>query len=62
LRTRLRHGQEHGEYTPDALRACVAALKAVPTTVVVRSKSNATADVRDVLELDVDGLLVPHVE
>lgn len=53
---------EHGEYTPDALRACAAALKAVPTPVVVRPKSNAAVDVRDVLELDVDGLLAPHVE
>jgi 4-hydroxy-2-oxoheptanedioate aldolase len=53
---------EHGEYTPDALRACVAALKAVPTPVVVRTRSNADDDVRQVLELGVDGLLVPHVE
>ena len=53
---------DHGEYTPDGLRACVAALKAVPTCVVVRTRSNADDDVRQVLELGVDGVLVPRVE
>jgi 2-keto-3-deoxy-L-rhamnonate aldolase RhmA len=53
---------EHGEYTPDALRACVAALKAVPTPVVVRTRSNTDDELRRVLELGVDGLLVPRVE
>jgi 4-hydroxy-2-oxoheptanedioate aldolase len=53
---------EHGEYTPDALRACVATLKAVPTPVVIRTRSNAVDAVRQVLELGIDGLLVPRVE
>jgi len=53
---------EHGDYTPDALRACVAALKVVPIPVVVRTRSSADDDVRHVLELGVDALMVPRVE
>jgi 4-hydroxy-2-oxoheptanedioate aldolase len=53
---------EHGEYTPDAMRACVDTLKAVPTPVVVRPATNGDADLRQVLDLGVDGVLVPHVE
>jgi 2-keto-3-deoxy-L-rhamnonate aldolase RhmA len=44
------------------MRACVDTLKNVPTPVVVRPATNDDADLRQVLDLDVDGVLVPHVE
>jgi len=53
---------EHGGYSPDAMRACVDLLKDVPTPVVVRPATNDDADLRQVLDLGVDGVLVPHVE
>jgi 4-hydroxy-2-oxoheptanedioate aldolase len=53
---------EHGEFTPAVLRACVDALKAIPAIVAVRPATNGDADLRQVLELGVDGVVVPHVE
>jgi 2-keto-3-deoxy-L-rhamnonate aldolase RhmA len=42
---------EHGEYSPDAMRACVDTLKDVPTPVIVRPATNDDADLRHVLDL-----------
>jgi 2-keto-3-deoxy-L-rhamnonate aldolase RhmA len=53
---------EHGDFTPDSLRACVDALKAVPMDVVVRPPTGSAEDVAAAAAVGADGLLVPHVE
>jgi 2-keto-3-deoxy-L-rhamnonate aldolase RhmA/catechol 2,3-dioxygenase-like lactoylglutathione lyase family enzyme len=53
---------EHGDFTPDSMRTCAAALQEAGALVAVRPPTNGEDDIRAALALRVDGILVPHVE
>jgi 2-keto-3-deoxy-L-rhamnonate aldolase RhmA len=53
---------EHGPFTLSSLRACVEAFKATSTAVVVRTASQDEVEIKQVLDLGVDGVMAPRVE
>jgi 4-hydroxy-2-oxoheptanedioate aldolase len=52
---------EHGPFTLDSVRTCVEAIQATSAAVVVRSASRGDAEIRQLLDLGVDGVQVPMV-
>jgi 2-keto-3-deoxy-L-rhamnonate aldolase RhmA len=52
---------EHGPYTLSSMRSCVEALKATPASIVVRTASANRVEIQQLLDLGVDGVLVPHI-
>jgi 2-keto-3-deoxy-L-rhamnonate aldolase RhmA len=53
---------EHGPFTLSSLRTCVEALKATGTAAVVRTASHADVEIKQLLDLGIDGVLAPNVE
>jgi 4-hydroxy-2-oxoheptanedioate aldolase len=52
---------EHGPFTLASIRACLEALRATSTPVVVRPPSSDVTHVKQLLDAGVDGLLVPGI-
>jgi 4-hydroxy-2-oxoheptanedioate aldolase len=52
---------EHGPFTRTSARACVDALARTPAKAVMRIVANEPARTKEVLDLGVDGILVPMV-
>lgn len=53
---------EHGPFTLSSMRACVAAVQATRANVVVRTASSDRVEIRQLLDLGADGVIVPHIE
>jgi 2-dehydro-3-deoxyglucarate aldolase/4-hydroxy-2-oxoheptanedioate aldolase len=53
---------EHGPFTLTSLRACVEAFHGTGTPVVVRTASCGEVEIKQVLDLGVDGVMGPRVE
>jgi 4-hydroxy-2-oxoheptanedioate aldolase len=52
---------EHGPYTLTSMRACVEALQRTPASAVIRTASGDSVAIQQMLDLGVDGVLVPRV-
>jgi 4-hydroxy-2-oxoheptanedioate aldolase len=52
---------EHGDFTDTSMRACVDALRPTPASTMVRTASAVRAEIQRVLDLGIDGVLVPHI-
>jgi 4-hydroxy-2-oxoheptanedioate aldolase len=53
---------EHGPFTLTSLRACVEALNSTRTPVIVRTASQSEVEIKQVLDLGVDGVMIPRIE
>lgn len=53
---------EHGPFTLASMRACTEALQGTGNRVVVRTASANITEIQQLLDLGIDGVLVPHVE
>jgi 4-hydroxy-2-oxoheptanedioate aldolase len=53
---------EHGPFTLPSIRECVEAIQAGGTAAVVRSGAGDPTEIKHLLDLGVDGILVPSVE
>ncbi len=53
---------EHGDFTPTSMQACVEALKSTSASTMVRTASAVRAEIQHLLDLGIDGVLVPHIE
>lgn len=53
---------EHGPFTLTSLRACVEALSSTGTPSVVRTASQTGVEIKQALDLGVDGVMIPRVE
>jgi 2-keto-3-deoxy-L-rhamnonate aldolase RhmA len=53
---------EHGPFTLSSMRACVEALKATATSAIVRTASHSEVEIKQLLDLGVDGIMAPCVE
>jgi 4-hydroxy-2-oxoheptanedioate aldolase len=52
---------EHGAFTVSSLRSSIEALKNTPASAVVRTASQHSVEIQQLLDLGADGVLVPHV-
>lgn len=52
---------EHGPFTLTSIRACVEALANTPSSVMVRTASGSDVEIKQVLDLGVDGVQIPSV-
>lgn len=53
---------EHGPFTLSSLRSCLEALASTPAYGVVRCASHSEVEIKQVLDLGADGLMVPRIE
>jgi 4-hydroxy-2-oxoheptanedioate aldolase len=53
---------EHGPFTLTTLRACLEALAVTGTPAIVRTASQSEVEIKQVLDLGTDGVMVPRVE
>jgi len=53
---------EHGPFTLSSLRACVEAFASTPAAPVVRTASDSPTEINQLLDLGVEGVIVPKVE
>lgn len=53
---------EHAPFTLESLRACIEALRAATTFSVIRIASQDAREIKQVLDLGADGVMIPRVE
>ena len=53
---------EHGPFTLQSLRACVEAFKSTQTPAIVRTASQSEIEIKQALDLGIDGVMVPRIE